>query len=90
MYDPWTHIFVESTLKQSIIDYCLFLWILSRLQHSAAQQQEQPVPSTRPEPSSAKSLMDIGTRRIFNEDHDLFRQNVRRFFQEEVVPHHNE
>ncbi|XP_016118092.1 long-chain specific acyl-CoA dehydrogenase, mitochondrial-like [Sinocyclocheilus grahami] len=36
----------------------------------------------------AKTLMDIGTRRIFSEEHDLFRQNVRRFFQEEVVPHH--
>lgn len=35
-------------------------------------------------------MMDIGTRRIFTEDHDLFRRSVRRFFQEEVVPHHAE
>uniref|UniRef100_A0AAQ5XN22 Long-chain-acyl-CoA dehydrogenase n=1 Tax=Amphiprion ocellaris TaxID=80972 RepID=A0AAQ5XN22_AMPOC len=60
---------------------------VARLQHS---QAEQPVHSTRPETSSAKNLMDIGTRRIFNEDHDMFRQSVRRFFQEEVVPHHKE
>ncbi|KAK2857040.1 hypothetical protein Q5P01_005775 [Channa striata] len=61
-----------------------------RLQHSRAQQPGTSACSSRPETSSAKSLMDIGTRRIFTEDHDLFRQNVRRFFQEEVVPYHNE
>lgn len=61
-----------------------------RLQHTQAEQLGMSVPSYRPETSSAKSLMDIGTRRIFNEDHDLFRQNVRRFFQEEVVPYHKE
>jgi long-chain-acyl-CoA dehydrogenase len=33
-------------------------------------------------------MMDIGTRRIFSEEHDMFRENVRRFFQEEVLPHH--
>ncbi|XP_029930459.1 long-chain specific acyl-CoA dehydrogenase, mitochondrial-like [Myripristis murdjan] len=63
---------------------------VSRLQHSQAQQHGKHAASTRPETASAKSLMDIGTRRIFTEDHDLFRQNVRRFFQEEVIPHHNE
>ncbi|KAM8721875.1 long-chain specific acyl-CoA dehydrogenase, mitochondrial [Acanthopagrus schlegelii] len=62
----------------------------ARLQHTQAEQLGMSVPSYRPETSSAKSLMDIGTRRIFNEDHDLFRQNVRRFFQEEVVPYHKE
>ncbi|XP_019746701.1 long-chain specific acyl-CoA dehydrogenase, mitochondrial [Hippocampus comes] len=62
----------------------------ARLQHNGAHELGQPVPSSRPETSKAKTLMDIGTRRIFNEDHDLFRQSVRRFFQEEVVPHHKE
>uniref|UniRef100_UPI003AAFDEBA long-chain specific acyl-CoA dehydrogenase, mitochondrial n=1 Tax=Centroberyx gerrardi TaxID=166262 RepID=UPI003AAFDEBA len=62
----------------------------ARLQHSRDQQHGIPVSSARPETSSAKTLMDIGTRRIFTEDHDLFRQNVRRFFQEEVVPFHSE
>ncbi|XP_061156216.1 long-chain specific acyl-CoA dehydrogenase, mitochondrial [Syngnathus typhle] len=59
----------------------------ARLQHHDARE---PTPSSRPETSKAKNMMDIGTRRIFNEDHDLFRQSVRRFFQEEVVPHHKE
>ncbi|CAF98217.1 unnamed protein product, partial [Tetraodon nigroviridis] len=44
----------------------------------------------RPETSSAKTMMDIGTRRIFTEEHDIFRQSVRRFYQEEVVPYHSE
>ncbi|XP_062270841.1 long-chain specific acyl-CoA dehydrogenase, mitochondrial-like [Scomber scombrus] len=61
----------------------------TRLQHSQTQQHSHSASSTRPETSAAKTLMDIGTRRIFNEDHDIFRQSVRRFFQEEVVPHHN-
>ncbi|XP_028323314.1 long-chain specific acyl-CoA dehydrogenase, mitochondrial [Gouania willdenowi] len=62
----------------------------ARQQHNSAEELTPPLRSTRPETSSAKSLMDIGTRRIFNEDHDLFRESVRRFFQEEVVPHHKE
>ncbi|KAF7654642.1 hypothetical protein LDENG_00067000, partial [Lucifuga dentata] len=62
----------------------------TRLQHSHTQHFGQPVPSTRPETSSAKTLMDIGTRRIFNEEHDVFRESVRRFFQKEVVPYHKE
>lgn len=33
-------------------------------------------------------MTDIGLRRIFNEDHDMFRSTVRRFFQEEVAPNH--
>ncbi|XP_062907574.1 long-chain specific acyl-CoA dehydrogenase, mitochondrial isoform X1 [Mobula hypostoma] len=45
---------------------------------------------SRPETSSAKNLMDIGTRRIFSEEHDIFRQSVRRFFEEEVVPYHTQ
>ncbi|XP_055368913.1 long-chain specific acyl-CoA dehydrogenase, mitochondrial isoform X2 [Betta splendens] len=61
-----------------------------RLQHSQSKQHGEPVHSTRPETSSARTLMEIGTRRIFTKDHDLFRQNVRRFFQEEVIPYHSE
>ncbi|GAA6067459.1 long-chain specific acyl-CoA dehydrogenase, mitochondrial, partial [Tachysurus ichikawai] len=57
-----------------------------RMQHS---QQDRSAPF-RPETSMAKTLMDIGARRIFSEEHDLFRHNVRRFFKEEVVPYHRE
>ena len=30
--------------------------------------------------------MDIGIRKIFNEDHDIFRDSVRKFFNDEVKP----
>jgi long-chain-acyl-CoA dehydrogenase len=32
-------------------------------------------------------MMDIGTRPIFTSDQDIFRQSVRKWFQEEVAPH---
>ncbi|KAA0714564.1 Long-chain specific acyl-CoA dehydrogenase, mitochondrial [Triplophysa tibetana] len=60
---------------------------MARMQHSQHGETAAPF---RPETSTATTLMDIGTRRIFSEEHDLFRQNVRRFFQEEVVPYHAE
>ncbi|XP_041372008.1 long-chain specific acyl-CoA dehydrogenase, mitochondrial-like [Gigantopelta aegis] len=44
----------------------------------------------RPEPCQASTLMDIGTRRIFSEEHDIFRRTVRKFFQEEVAPYHSQ
>ncbi|KAK3801118.1 hypothetical protein RRG08_029378 [Elysia crispata] len=44
--------------------------------------------SKRPEPRESASMMDIGTRRVFSEDHDIFRQTARRFIQEEIVPYH--
>ncbi|XP_070174399.1 long-chain specific acyl-CoA dehydrogenase, mitochondrial-like [Littorina saxatilis] len=46
--------------------------------------------STRPETGQAPNMMDIGTRRIYNEEHDMFRKTARRFFQEEVLPFHTE
>lgn len=45
-------------------------------------------PINRIETAEAGNMMDIGTRKIFTEDHDIFRETARRFFQEEVVPHH--
>merc|ERR1712131_508511 len=35
-------------------------------------------------------MLDIGTRSIFNEDHDMFRESVRRFFKERIEPFQNE
>ncbi|KAH9514303.1 hypothetical protein Btru_028661 [Bulinus truncatus] len=43
---------------------------------------------SRPEACQSANMMDIGTRRIFNEEHDIFRQTARRFMADEVVPHH--
>ncbi|XP_067245106.1 long-chain specific acyl-CoA dehydrogenase, mitochondrial-like [Chanodichthys erythropterus] len=66
-----------------------FTVTMSRMQHAEIQHGKTTAPF-RPETPMAKTLMDIGTRRIFSEEHDLFRQNVRRFFQEEVVPYHTQ
>ncbi|XP_033284179.1 long-chain specific acyl-CoA dehydrogenase, mitochondrial isoform X2 [Orcinus orca] len=54
----------------------------SRCSHSGGEE--------RLETPSAKKLTDIGIRRIFSSEHDIFRESVRKFFQEEVIPHHAE
>lgn len=43
---------------------------------------------SRPETFQSAKLTDIGTRSIFSQEHDIFRESVRRFFREEVVPYH--
>merc|ERR1711976_208710 len=60
----------------------------------ARSRSTQPDPSSneavnsRIEGAQSNNLMDIGTRKIFSGEHDMFRENVRRFFQEEIVPNH--
>ena len=44
----------------------------------------------RQEPHSCEKLTDMGARRIFDENHDMFRDTVRKFVQEDVVPYHDE
>jgi len=36
------------------------------------------------------TMMDIGCRRIFNSDHDMLRESARKFFNEEVLPYHDQ
>lgn len=40
----------------------------------------------RKEPAQAETLMDIGIREIYTPDHDMFRESVRKFCQEEIQP----
>ncbi|CAG0883088.1 unnamed protein product [Cyprideis torosa] len=40
--------------------------------------------------SQADHLTDIGTRSIFSQDQDIFREMCRRFYTEEVLPYHDE
>ncbi|XP_030883094.1 long-chain specific acyl-CoA dehydrogenase, mitochondrial isoform X2 [Leptonychotes weddellii] len=54
----------------------------ARCSHSGGEE--------RLESPSAKKLTDIGIRRIFSSEHDIFRESVRKFFQEEVIPYHTE
>ncbi|CAL8288595.1 unnamed protein product [Lota lota] len=87
--------FLQKAVRSCVSEARSSLSVLSSLtsrrrQHGHAQSTGKPAAPARLETSSAKTLMDVGTRRIFNEDHDLFRESARRFFQEEVVPHHNE
>lgn len=35
-------------------------------------------------------MTDIGTRRIFNEDHDMLREMCRKWWEQECVPHHEQ
>jgi hypothetical protein len=42
----------------------------------------------RPEPQYAAKLTSLGTRRIFNSDHDMLREMARKFFETRVVPFH--
>jgi long-chain-acyl-CoA dehydrogenase len=46
--------------------------------------------TSRPETQVAENLMQIGTRRIFDSEHDMYREMCRRFYQDEVLPYHNQ
>ena len=43
----------------------------------------------RLEPYDSARMTDIGTRRIFDEDHDMFRETVRKWFDNVVKPEHH-
>jgi len=59
---------------------------LSVFQHRrAAAEGDQ-----RPETAQVGNMLEIGTRKIFNSDHDILRHSLRKFFKEEIVPHHAE
>jgi long-chain-acyl-CoA dehydrogenase len=45
---------------------------------------------TRPEPQTAETLMQIGTRDIFDFEHDQYRELWRRFYEDEVIPYHDQ
>ena len=44
--------------------------------------------AARPESQVASSLLQIGTRRIFEHEHDQYRELVRRFYEKKVIPFH--
>ena len=46
--------------------------------------------SGRPSPAQAASLTAVGSREIFDSDHDAFRDLARSFFTNEVTPFHAE
>jgi len=44
-----------------------------------------PQRQMRSEPWQGESLIEIGTRTIFSEEHDMFRESVRKFLEEHVT-----
>ena len=46
--------------------------------------------SQRPANFQAEDLLALGTRRIFNQDHDMFRENARKFFRDQLAPQHKQ
>jgi long-chain-acyl-CoA dehydrogenase len=44
--------------------------------------------TTRPEPQVAETLLQIGTRAIFDTEHDQYRELCRKFYAEKVIPFH--
>ncbi|XP_028925639.1 long-chain specific acyl-CoA dehydrogenase, mitochondrial isoform X2 [Ornithorhynchus anatinus] len=61
-----------------------------RLRAAAGPRWSHSEREARSETSSAKAMTDVGIRRIFSSEHDIFRESVRKFFLEEVTPHHTE
>lgn len=52
------------------------------------QQADEEGEEFRREGFQSGRFTDIGTRRIFSAEHDMFRESARQFFAQEVVPHH--
>jgi len=48
----------------------------------------EPAAELRVPPSAVDDLRAFGTRPIFNEDHDMFREMCRKWWENECVPHH--
>ncbi len=46
--------------------------------------------ATRIEPQMADKLTQIGTRHIFEHEHDMYRESCRQFYATEAAPFHNE
>ncbi|KAI8497226.1 hypothetical protein Bbelb_251750 [Branchiostoma belcheri] len=63
---------------------------LHRCRSTGAPEQVVAMEMFRPETTSAPTLLDIGTRRIFQEEHDIYRASARRFWAEEVLPNHTQ
>lgn len=64
--------------------------VASRVLRTGASVPLARALSTRPEVMNAEKLTSVGSRRIFNEEHDMFRESCRKWWEAEVVPNHAE
>jgi len=55
-------------------------------QKASTQLDEQEMVSARPSNAQTPTMMDIGTRKIFDTDNDMFREHVRRFMKDKLYP----
>ena len=74
------------SLSRSVLRRSLFPPAVS----AAAPFHASSAAQSRLEPHSSDRLTATNTRRIFDEDHDMFRETCRQFFEQEVVPHHDQ
>merc|ERR1719348_2215626 len=55
-------------------------------QHSPLEEGDVSEAPLRPAPTQMSTLLDIGARTVFDEDHDMFREQVRRFMKDRLAP----
>uniref|UniRef100_T1JLT5 Long-chain-acyl-CoA dehydrogenase n=1 Tax=Strigamia maritima TaxID=126957 RepID=T1JLT5_STRMM len=60
--------------------------LYTKIHQTSIKTQLKCFYSSRREPFQSDSFLDIGTRQIYEEEHDIFRQMVRKFFKDEVKP----
>jgi len=60
------------------------------LQVPAQDVLEQEKDEMRPATTQMKTMLDVGSRHIFDKDQDMFRESVRKFFKDEIRPQQDE
>ncbi|KAJ8035904.1 Long-chain specific acyl-CoA dehydrogenase, mitochondrial [Holothuria leucospilota] len=66
--------------------HCFSLQVIHKSSEATISAEDGKSIKRRPTIGQSKCLTDTGTRSIFTEEHDVFREHVRRFFRNEVVP----
>ena len=67
---------------------CISSFDGKRGQQSEEQYGLENQTNIRLPPCQMPNMLDIGSRNIFDEDHDIFRSSVRRFMRDELAPNH--
>ena len=67
---------------------CISSFDGKRGQQSEEQYGLENQTNLRLPPCQMPNMLDIGSRNIFDEDHDIFRSSVRRFMRDELAPNH--
>jgi len=67
-----------SKIPRPLLASCGRRWLSNEPHVESASESGQHGPKPRLPNFQMPNTMDIGSRRIFNEDHDIFRESVRR------------